>query len=138
MVYTGLMISLLFVYRRASSKTPTFAVETADDDVQHFEKWLTAESARSATFEARLHFVTQVRLVLLYDEVGRSGRSDFRDHLEQWMQLLFAHDPRKTKYHVITVSGISLQRFLPAHMGCIKGVSGVHQGFNSGVLEVYY
>jgi len=81
-----------------------------------------------------LHFVTQVRLVLLYDEVGRSGRSDFRDHLEQWMQLLFAHDPRETKYHVITVSVISLQRFSPAHMGCIR----VYPGSFRGVTVVYW
>ena len=97
------MISLLVAYRRATSATPTFGGESAVEDAAGFEAWLSAESSRSATFEARLHFVTQVWLVLLYDEIGRSGRYLFRDHLEQWMHLLFAHDVRKVGYHTYTV-----------------------------------
>ena len=113
MLYAGLMICLLVAYRRAKSATPTFGVESADVDAENFEAWLTAESVRSATFEARLHLFTQVRLVLLYDEIGRSGRYMFRDHLEQWMQLLYAHDPRKNGYHCYTVSGMRPPTFHP-------------------------
>ena len=68
---------------------------------------------RGPSLAARLHFLTQVRLVLLYDEIGRSGRYLVRDHLEQWMQLLFAHDARKVKYHAITVRQYTVVVFLP-------------------------